>query len=81
MTDQSKNTSRTESAGALVRELVAHFREKRESLRQLWVEQMTAKGLLGGLTPQEIEMESITIYDTCVLCLETGQYDGAGRAA
>ena len=76
MTDQGESTIRTESAGALVRELVAHFREKREPLRRQWVEQMTAKGLLAGLTPQETETESITIYDTCVGCLETGKYDG-----
>ena len=77
MTDQSKKTSRTESAGALVPELVAHLREKQEPLRRQWVEQMTAKGLLAGLTPEEAETESATIYDTCVRCLETGQYDGA----
>jgi rsbT co-antagonist protein RsbR len=61
----------------LVRELVAHFREKREPLRRQWVEQMTGKGFLAGLTPEETERESATIYDTCVGCLETGQYDGA----
>ncbi|MCJ7504680.1 MAG: STAS domain-containing protein [Acidobacteriia bacterium] len=65
------------STESLVRELVAHFREKREQLRRQWVEQMTAKGLLAGLTPQETETESITIYDTCVGCLETGKYDAA----
>ncbi len=58
-------------------ELVEHFREKREELRQQWVQQMTAKGLLAGLTPEEIESESITIYDTCIMCLETGEYEGA----
>lgn len=62
---------------SLVRELVAHFREQREALRRQWVEQMTAKGLLAGLTPQETDTESITIYDTCIACLETGKYDGA----
>ena len=62
---------------SLVRELVAHFREKREPLRRQWVEQMTGKGFLAGLTPEETERESATIYDTCVGCLETGQYDGA----
>jgi len=66
-----------EAASALVSELVAHFREKREVLRRQWVEQMTAKGLLAGLTPQETEVESIVIYDTCIACLETGKYDGA----
>jgi rsbT co-antagonist protein RsbR len=62
---------------SLVRELVAHFREKREPLRRQWVQQMTAKGLLAGLTPEETDTESITIYDTCVGCLETGKYDAA----
>jgi len=66
-----------EAARGMVRELVTHFREKRDALRRQWVEQMTAKGLLAGLTPQETETESIVIYDTCVGCLETGQYDGA----
>ncbi|MBZ5515560.1 MAG: STAS domain-containing protein [Acidobacteriia bacterium] len=61
----------------LMRELVAHFREQRDTLRREWVEQMKAKGLLAGLTPAETETESVTIYDTCVGCLETGKYDGA----
>ncbi len=61
----------------LRRELVEHFREKRELLRQQWVQQMTAKGLLAGLTQDEIETESIIIYDTCVTCLETVEYEGA----
>ena len=77
MTDQIKNTNRTEAAGAQRGELVAHFHEKRELLRRQWVEQMTAKGLLTGLTPQETEAESGTIYDTCLGCLETGIYDAA----
>jgi rsbT co-antagonist protein RsbR len=62
---------------SLVRELVAHFREKREPLRRQWVQQTTAKGYLADLTPEEIETESVTIYDTCVGCLETGKYDAA----
>ena len=61
----------------LRQELVDHFREKRELLRQQWVEQMISKGLLAGLTQEEIETESMTIYDTCIVCLETGKYDGA----
>ena len=77
MTDQIKNTNRTEAAGAQRGELVAHFHEKRELLRRQWVEQMTARGLLTGLTPQETEAESGTIYDTCLGCLETGRYDAA----
>jgi rsbT co-antagonist protein RsbR len=74
---QAPVQSTGEAVTGLVRELVAHFREKREPLRRQWVEQMTAKGLLAGLTPEETETESITIYDTCVGCLETGKYDAA----
>jgi hypothetical protein len=44
------NRSTSESEAALRQELVEHFREKRELLRQQWVQQMTAKGLLAGLT-------------------------------
>jgi len=74
---QALGQPRDKSTESLVRELVAHFREKREPLRRQWVEQMTGKGLLAGLTPEETERESITIYDTCVGCLETGKYDAA----
>jgi rsbT co-antagonist protein RsbR len=58
-------------------ELVAHFRGERNSLRREWVHQMTAKKLLEGMTPPETEVESATIYDTCVECLESGRYDSA----
>ncbi|MBZ5543202.1 MAG: STAS domain-containing protein [Acidobacteriia bacterium] len=64
-------------ATELTRELVAHFRGKKDFLRQQWVEQMTAKSFLAGLTPKETETESITIYDTCVGCLERGEYRAA----
>jgi rsbT co-antagonist protein RsbR len=74
---QALGQPRDKSIESLVRELVAHFREKREPLRRQWVQQMTGKGLLAGLTQQETETESITIYDTCVGCLETGEYDAA----
>jgi rsbT co-antagonist protein RsbR len=66
-----------ESNEALRRDLVAHFRQKREQLRLQWVQLMTAKELLAGLSKEEIESESLTIYDTCIACLETGQFDGA----
>ncbi|MCX9013102.1 MAG: STAS domain-containing protein [Candidatus Methanoperedens sp.] len=75
---QKKTKEETsESKEALRQELVEHFREKRDVLRQQWVQQMTAKGLLAGLTQEEIETESMTIYDTCVVCLETNRYEGA----
>ena len=78
---QAVGQPRDKSIESLVRELVAHLREQREVLRRQWITQMTAKGLLAGRTAQEAETESVTIYDTCVGCLETGQYDGAGTYA
>jgi rsbT co-antagonist protein RsbR len=66
-----------DSGGALRAELVAHFRENREQLRLKWVQEMTAKALLAGLTKEETESESAIIYDTCVGCMETGKYDAA----
>jgi len=63
-------------------ELVSHFREKRGLLRRQWVQEMRATGLLQGLTPQEVERESIALYDSsvaCVVCLETGKHE-AGLA-
>jgi len=77
MDDKTTFPADTSSTHALQRELVRHLRDMRESLRLEWVKQMTAKGLLAGLTPAETESESITIYDTCVGCLDTGRYDAA----
>ena len=50
-------------------------------MRRQWVAQMTSQNLLAGLTPDEIESESATIYDTCIGCLETGSYEGAEKYA
>ncbi len=61
----------------LLKELVDHFRHERTPLRQEWVRQMTAKGLLEGLTHEETEIESATIYDTCIECLATSRYESA----
>jgi rsbT co-antagonist protein RsbR len=66
-----------ESTEELRLELVAHFRNMREPLRRQWVEAMTSKGLTEGQTKQETETESMTIYDTCVDCLDTGGYTSA----
>jgi len=68
------------SAG-ITQELVGNFKRERDSLRRQWVAQMTSQNLLAGLTPDEIESESATIYDTCIGCLETGSYEGAEKYA
>lgn len=64
-----------------VRELVDHFNKLRDPLRKQWVQMMTAKGFLAGLSKEEIENESMTIYDTCVGCLEKGEYTAAEQYA
>ncbi len=65
----------------LRKELVIHFRREKEPLCQEWLREMTAKGFLVDLTKAETERESITIYDTCIGCLETGQYESAEEYA
>ena len=72
----------TAAGGAnITQELVSNFKRERDSLRRQWVAQMTAQDYLAGLTSEEIESESATIYDTCVGCLETGGYEGAEEYA
>lgn len=61
----------------LRKELVSHFSAKGELLRREWVRRMRAKGLLEGLTLDEIETESRAL---CTIVLEyvgTGRYDPA----
>lgn len=65
----------------ITQELVSNFKREREILRGQWISQMTSQDLLAGLTSEEIESESATIYDTCVGCLETGSYEGAEKYA
>lgn len=62
-------------------DLVSHLKRVRDELRVQWVQEMQAKGLLAGLTPEETERESAVIYDTCVGCLESGRYDEAQHYA
>ena len=83
MEKQSKQGGRApkNDSKSLTQELVSHFREQRINLRPQWVMKMTEKDLLKGLSPGEVETESALIYDTCVECLDTGQYTDAERYA
>jgi signal transduction histidine kinase len=58
-------------------ELLSHFSAKGELLRREWVRRMQAKGLLEGLTPDEIETESGALCIIVLECVETGRYDPA----
>jgi len=56
-------------------ELVAHFRRSREDLRRQWAQLMTDRGLLTGLSAEEVETGAVAFYDIFVSCLETARYD------
>ncbi len=58
-------------------DLVAFLREEREAIRQAWLSEMTRRGLFKGLTPEEAEAESATVYEALVECVETGRYHSA----
>jgi rsbT co-antagonist protein RsbR len=64
-----------ESAGPLLRELVAHLREVRTALRQEWARRITRARLLTAMSDHEILVEANTIYDSYVDALETGTYE------
>jgi rsbT co-antagonist protein RsbR len=59
----------------LLRELVAHLRDRRTHLREEWVRRITDAGLLSAMTPQEIFSEVTAVYDNYVDALETGSVE------
>jgi rsbT co-antagonist protein RsbR len=59
----------------LLPELVAHLRDNRERLRELWTGRITDARLLSAMTPDEIFSEATSIYDNYVEVLETGSTD------
>ncbi len=58
-------------------DLVALLRKRRDPIRRAWVAELTRRGLVKGLSPEEAEAESVTVYDALVECLETGRYHSA----
>lgn len=58
-------------------ELARYFKGKGEVIRKRWVQAMQDKGLLAGLTGKEVQADSANIYDTCVECIETGEFGSA----
>jgi rsbT co-antagonist protein RsbR len=74
----SEGSTKATSAGTLKDELVARLRRDRAELLREWVEAMAADdGLWIGATTPEQELDSVTIYDACVDCLDTGSYAAA----
>jgi signal transduction histidine kinase len=58
-------------------DLVALLRRERDEVRQAWLSEMARRGLFKGLSSEEAEAESATVYDALVDCLETGRYHSA----
>src|SRR5918998_2285660 len=65
----------------LLPELVAHLREHRSELREEWARRIEATHLLQAMTPQEIGLETTSVYDNYVEVLETGSVDALQRYA
>lgn len=64
-----------ENTAALLRELVAHLRQKRTELRQEWARRIAEAQLLTAMTGEETLAEATSIYDNYVEALETGTYE------
>jgi len=62
----------SESASAVLSELVAHLRQNRTQLREEWVLRITEAELLTAMTKDEIFAEATSVYDSYVGALETG---------
>lgn len=64
-----------ESTATLLRELVAHLRQKRSELREEWARRIQEAELLTAMTKEEILAEATSVYDNYVEALETGTYE------
>src|SRR5450755_144712 len=64
-----------ESAGSLLRELVAHLRQNRTQLREEWARRITEAQLLTAMSKEEIFSEATSVYDNYVEVLETGSVE------
>lgn len=61
----------------LRKEMLAHFRRREGPLRRRWMKEMETGGYLRGGTSEELEDDSVAIYDAYLTCLETGRYHRA----
>jgi rsbT co-antagonist protein RsbR len=82
MTDDDRNEhgERTDQH-LLLPELVSHLREHRTELQEEWARRIIATNLLKAMTPQEIELETTSVYGNYVEVLETGNVDALQRYA
>jgi len=64
-----------EATMGLLRELVAHLRQKRTELREEWARRITEAQLLTAMTREEIFIEATSVYDNYIEVLETGSVE------
>src|SRR5437899_7685616 len=64
-----------EDKAHLLRELVAHLRQKRTQLREEWAQRIRDAELLTSMTKEEIFSEATAVYDNYVEVLETGSVE------
>ena len=67
--------ARSESTTELLRELVAHLRQKRTELREEWARRITEARLLTAMSEAEVFGEATSVYDNYVEALETGTFE------
>jgi rsbT co-antagonist protein RsbR len=59
----------------VLRELVGHLRNSRDTLREEWVRRIMGARFLTGMTNEEIQAECRTVYDNYLGTLETGSLE------
>lgn len=59
----------------VLRELVAHLRQKRTQLREEWARRITSARFLTDMTTEEIRAECSAVYDNYLRALETGSIE------
>src|SRR6059058_416465 len=67
--------SAAENTVSLLRELVAHLRQRRTELRQEWARRIRDSRLLTAMSTEEIFSEATAVYDNYVEVLETGSIE------
>src|SRR5881396_686636 len=67
--------SAAENTVSLLRELVAHLRQRRTELRQEWARRIRDARLLTAMSTEEIFSEATAVYENYVEVLETGSVE------
>ncbi|HET7853985.1 MAG TPA: ATP-binding protein [Candidatus Methylomirabilis sp.] len=65
----------------VLHEMLAHLRRREGPLRRRWMEEMETRRYLRGGTTEELEADSVAIYEAYLSCLETGRYHRAQALA